>query len=350
MSMVTPGRVNAHTHLYSGLVPLGMPAPATSPKTFHEILQTIWWRLDRAHDAETLRASARLYVAESLLEGTTALIDHHESPEFIEGSLDVIADACEELGMRAVVCYGATERNHGHAESSRGLEECARFLEENDRRLVRGVVGVHAGFTVSDKTLREAAEIARDFGTVFHLHVAEDKLDVRDAQKRGYEGCIDRMLRVGALPARSILAHGVHLSPDEVRDCADLNCWIVQNPRSNRSNQVGYPRALGRSERVALGTDGFPSDMVEEAEMLIVESTAHGEELEQVAERLPAGHDLLSDCFEDGVPSAEVTLGKVVVDGRTIVEHGRLQTGDIDEIRAHAREAATRVWARMGEF
>lgn len=350
MTLVSPGRVNAHTHIYSGLVPFGMPEAAPAPKSFLEILQRLWWRLDRALDAETLRAAARVYVAEALLEGTTALVDHHESPEAIEGSLDVIADACEELGMRAVLCYGVTERNHGHAEAKRGLAECARFLEENDRRLVRGVVGVHAGFTVSDKTLREAAEVARDFGTVFHMHVAEDKLDVRDAQKRGYDGCIDRLVKVGALPPRSIFAHGVHLTPDEVRDCADLNCWIVQNPRSNRANKVGYPHALGDSERVALGTDGFPADMFEEAEILIVESTAHGEDLDQVAERLPAGNDLLAECFQDDVPSSEVSLGKVVVDGRTVVEHGRLLTGDVDEIRAHAREAAARLWTRMGEL
>jgi cytosine/adenosine deaminase-related metal-dependent hydrolase len=344
---VTPGRVNAHTHIYSGLVPFGMPEPDPRPKNFLEILQRVWWRLDRALDEEILRASAQLYVAEALLEGTTALIDHHESPEFIEGSLDVIADVCEELGMRAVLCYGATERNHGHAEARRGLEECARFLQANERRLVRGVVGLHAGFTVSDETLREGAGIARDLRTVFHMHVAEDKLDVRDAQKRGYEGCIDRLIRLGALPPRSVFAHGVHLTPDEVKDCVDLSCWIVQNPRSNHSNQVGYPHAIGASERVALGTDGFPADMVDEAEMLILQSTAHGEELEQVADRLPAGHDLLNDCFDDAVPEVEVTLGKVVVDGRTIVQHGRLLTGDIEEIRAHAREAAQKLWKRM---
>jgi len=347
MNRVTPGRVNAHTHLYSGLVPFGMPAPLSPPKNFLQILERVWWRLDRALDEESLRASARLYVAEALLEGTTALVDHHESPEFIEGSLDVIADACQELGMRAVLCYGATERNHGLAEARRGLAECKRFCETNQRPLVCGVIGLHAGFTVSDETLREAAGIARELGTVFHMHVAEDKHDVADAEQRGYAGCIDRLLKLEALPLSSILAHGVHLSAEEVRECVVRSCWIVQNPRSNRSNAVGYPRALGESNRVALGTDGFPADMVDEAEMLIVESMAHGEELDQVADRLPGGHQLLSDCFGKNAPTAEVTLGGMVVDGRTIVQHGRLVTGDMDEIRAHAREAAVRLWKRM---
>jgi cytosine/adenosine deaminase-related metal-dependent hydrolase len=347
MSAVTPGRVNAHTHIYSGLVPLGLPQQSPAPKGFQQMLERVWWRLDRALDEGSLRAAARLYVAEALLSGTTALVDHHESPEFIEGSLDVLADACQELGMRAVLCYGATERNHGHAEARRGLAECRRFLESNERRLVRGLIGLHAGFTVSDEAVREAAALARDFSAGIHIHIAEDKVDVRDAQKRGYDGCIDRLLRLSALPPRSVLAHGVHLTPEEVRDCDDSRCWLVQNPRSNRQNRVGYPRALGRSERVALGTDGFPADMVDEAEMLIVEAAAHGEDLERAVERIGAGEELLADCFDGDLPAAEVTLGKVVIDGRTVVEDGQLASADLEEIRAHAREAALGLWKRM---
>ena len=123
-----PGAINAHTHIYSGLAPLGMPPPERDPETFVEILERVWWRLDRALDEESLRASARLYVAEALLAGTTTLIDHHESPNFIAGSLDVIADACEELGVRALLCYGATERNGGRQEARDGLAECRRFI------------------------------------------------------------------------------------------------------------------------------------------------------------------------------------------------------------------------------
>ena len=110
---IAVGAVCAHTHLYSGLARYGMPAASPSPRNFVQILERIWWRLDRALDAETLRASAQDYVARALLSGTTALIDHHELPNFIEGSLAVLAEACERLGMRALICYGATERNFG---------------------------------------------------------------------------------------------------------------------------------------------------------------------------------------------------------------------------------------------
>ncbi len=345
MASPGPGRVNAHTHLYSGLAPFGLPWPDEAA-TFPQILEQVWWRLDRALDFEALRAAARLYAAEALLNGTTAVVDHHESPELIEGSLDVIADACQELGLRAVICYGATERNGGRAEAERGLAECRRFLTENDRPLVRGVVGVHAGFTVSDDTLREAGELARELGTVVHVHVAEDESDGERARELGYDGPLDRLLRLAALPPQSILAHGVHLTEDEVKLCAERRLWLVQNPRSNAKNGVGYPRALAASPRVALGTDGFPADMIDEAEVLVVEATKHGENVRTALDRLDAGHDLVADHFGEA-GRVEVTHGRVVVDGRPVVQEGELVFAEVEEIRAHAKEEAARLWERM---
>ena len=347
MSTTAPGRVNAHTHLYSGLAPLGMPAPVPAPASFTELLERVWWRLDRALDADSLRAAARLYIGEALLQGTTALIDHHESPAFIEGSLDVLADACQELGMRALLCYGATERNGGAEEARRGLEECERFLGQNDRPLVRGAVGVHASFTVSDATLRAAGELARRLGTVVHLHVAEDRCDVEDARKRGYEGVLQRLLALDALPAGSILAHGVQLTAREVAECRERGLWLVQNPRSNRSNGVGYPAALGESSKVALGTDGFPADMVDEAEVLILEAARAGEDVSRAAGRLRAGHELLAERWGASPPSCSVSLGRVELDGRAVVADGRLAAADMQAVRAEAALQAERLWKRM---
>lgn len=250
--------VNAHTHLYAALA-RWIPAPEPPPRSFPEILEKVWWRLDRALDERSLAASARLYVAEALELGTTALIDHHESPGWIENSLDVIADACEELGMPALVCYGATERNGGRAEAQRGLAECRRFVRENRRRHVRGLVGLHASFTVSDETIRDAARLCRELAVPLHVHVAEHEVDA---------GGLARLVANGALVPGSILAHGVHLDGDSVRLCNDLGVTIVQNPRSNRHNRVGTPRHLALCTSVALGTDGFPSDLAAECEQL----------------------------------------------------------------------------------
>lgn len=361
MTRVTPGLVNAHTHLYSALAPYGMPAPSRAPANFVEILEAVWWRLDRALDEKTLRAGTRLYVAEALLAGCTALVDHHESPNFIDGSLDVLADACEEFGIRAVLTYGATERNGGRDEAKRGLAECRRFVATNRRPLVRGVVGLHASFTVSDDTVREAAALCDELGTVMHVHVAEDGADVADAHARGFAGPYERLRDLGALPAGSMLAHGVFLSADAVRDAHARGLWFQHNPRSNANNRVGYSRHLGSSPRVALGTDGFPADMRDELAHLLRIAGEEGDTAGEAAlrARLDAGRALVGerfagDALADDTVAWQAPAGggperawRVTVAGRVVVDDGRLVGADPEELRAKAREAAPALWRRM---
>ena len=358
--MTGAGFVNAHTHLYSGLAPFGMPPPTETPRSFVEILERVWWRLDRALDAATLRAAARWYVADALLHGTTTLVDHHESPNFIDGSLEVIADACASLGVRAVLCYGATERNGGREEARRGLAECARFIRDNERPHVRGRIGLHASFTVSRETLEEAAGLCADLEVACHTHVAEDLADVEDAHRRGTGGPLGRMFATGALPRGSIVAHGVHLDASQVRDADANHLWLVQNPRSNEANRVGYPEALAASRHVALGTDGFVSDMRAERVALGRLAAKHepGASPAALDRRLEAGRDLAAEEFGDldmasdlvewaDGPDGETRVMRVVIAGRTVVSSGRLTHGDLEQIRAEAREAARALWARM---
>ncbi len=362
---IEPAHVNAHTHIYSGLAPLDMPAPTPPPENFVQILERVWWRLDRALDADSLRAAARLYVGEALLAGTTALIDHHESPEFIDGSLDVLARACRELGARALLCYGASERNGGEDESRAGLRECARFLDALDPGdpLLRGALALHASFTVSDATARLAGQLAQERGALVHVHMAEDGADVLDARARGYDGPLERLLELGALPEGSILAHGVHLDAAQVERAAARGLWLVQNPRSNRGNRVGYPEHLSRSAAVALGTDGYPANMTDEASALMDEGTRHGDPAPVLNRRVHAGHRLASELW--GVPmgllpgpeAPSVAADLRVVDergvrhvltaGRVVVRDHALCNADISEIRRAAAEQAPRLWSRM---
>lgn len=391
--VVLPGEVNAHTHLYSGLAPMGMPAPTPAPENFVQILERVWWRLDRALDEASLRASARLYIAEALLAGTTTLFDHHESPSFVDGSLDVLADAAEELGIRLVVCYGATERNGGRDEGRRGLAECARFLAANRRPLVRGMVGLHASFTVSDETIREAGAMARDRKVPLHVHVAEDAADVEDAKRRGWPGPLERLRDLGALAPGSILAHGVHLDAAQVRLAEQAGAWFVQNPRSNEGNRVGYPRSLAEARRVAVGTDGYPADMTAELRALADSAAKNGDpvlptDAQAMTARRRGGWRLAADVYvarflpppvvgaaadlkvvaaagedadalhpvagDGGADAFELVRDldptpprHVVVGGRVVVKDGVLQTGDLEAIRAEAREQAARLWSRL---
>jgi cytosine/adenosine deaminase-related metal-dependent hydrolase len=351
---IAPGAVCAHTHLYSGLARHGMPPPARPPQNFLQILERVWWRLDRALDAASLRAAARDYVARALLAGTTTLVDHHESPNLVEGSLAILAAACEELGMRALLCYGATERNSGRDEARRGLAECRRVAASP---LVRGMVALHASFTVSDDTIREAGALARELSTVMHVHVAEDGADVEDARRRGWVGPLERLLALDALPPGSIVAHGVHLSPEQVRVAGARRCWLVQNPRSNEGNRVGYASALRHGARVALGTDGWEADMAVEEAALFRLAAQHADD--RAAGRLAAGQALVAERFGAAAePLAPGALGDlvvrergavrhVVVGGRVVVENGRLAAADAAEIEDTARREAARLWDRM---
>lgn len=349
-------RVNAHTHLYSGLAPLGLPPLDPPPRHFLDILERRWWRLDRALEPDTLRAAARFYIANALLAGTTTIIDHHESPNFIEGSLDVIADTCEELGVRALICYGATERNGGRAEAAAGLSECQRFIETNRRPLVRGAVGVHASFTVSDDSLREAGDLARRLGAVVHVHVAEDVADVEDAKRRGYEGPLERLVALGALPPGSILAHGVCLSSDQALEADDSGLWFVQNPRSNEANGVGFAHSLGMSNRTALGTDGFPSDLSAESAALLRIATALGVPSAGLMPRRRAeasarlARELFDGWDDDRVDFLDGRVSNVVIAGRDVVQNGVLLTADLASIQRDAERAAAQLFSRMNSM
>ena len=342
--------INAHTHLYSGLAPLGMPTPATPPADFVQILEHIWWRLDRAIDAASLRASARYYVAQALLSGTTGLIDHHESPAFIEGSLDVLADACQR-GMRAVLTYGATERNGGRNEAVRGLEECRRFITTNRRPLVEGVVGCTPVHRVRrhDPRGRRALPHA---GVPLHIHLAEDSADGCRREAARLPGPLERLITLDACRRASILAHGVHLTPEEVAQAEAHGAWLVQNPRSNRGNWVGFARHLAEHRHTALGTDGYPSDLWTKRMPWWVEARMHSM-LPAVAEvRLAGSEELGRLLFGEGssadrVARADGRVMEVEVAGHPVVLEGRLATGDPEEIEAVARTEAARLWERM---
>jgi cytosine/adenosine deaminase-related metal-dependent hydrolase len=233
----TRGLVCAHHHLYSSLG-RGMPALQRTPNSFLDILERVWWRFDRALDARAIAWSAKLGALEAIEAGTTAVIDHHSSPNAIEGSLDVIATACAEVGVRVRCSYEVTDRN-GIDGAKAGLAENERFLRGGGE----GYVGAHACFTLSDDTLDAVSGLADDLDVGVHLHVAESEVDVAAGAR---------------LMARAdqswLLAHAVHLD-------RPLPGTVVHNPRSNLDYAVGYGEPA-RFDRVALGTDGIGADML----------------------------------------------------------------------------------------
>lgn len=338
MTVSTPGLVCAHHHLYSALA-RGMPAPSRTPGGFQEILELVWWRLDLALDLEAIEWSAKLGALEALERGTTAIIDHHESPNAIEGSLSIIADACQEVGVRISCAYGVTGR-HGPEGAAAGLAENDRFLGDGERE---GYVGLHAAFTCSDDTIAAAAELARKHDVGVHVHVAEGD---SDTWQRLVDHSDDDWL----------IVHGVHLPDDH-----GLRGTLVHNPRSNMNNSVGYARPGRFDVPIALGTDGIGADMLEEFRLAYVAARADDVTAtpDQAWGWLQTGWDLMPAALDDrvywavestdpwhlaftpGTSPLEVEVdGKVVWDGEPTLVDG-------DEIRAKAAEAATKLHARL---
>ncbi len=337
---VTPGLVCAHHHLYSALA-RGMPPPPATPTTFLSVLEQIWWRLDTALDLEMLEWSAKLGALEALEAGCTAIIDHHESPNAIEGSLSVIADACAEVGVRVVAGYGVTDR-HGADGARRGLEENDRFLREGGR----GMVGVHAAFTCSDDTLAAAAALAASHGVGVHIHVAEGPDDA---------GAVARL--AGLTTDDWLLIHGVHLPDDH-----GLAGTVVHNPRSNMNNSVGYARPVRFSNSVALGTDGIGADMLAEFQLAFVAARADDVTFspDTAWSWLESGWALVPEARADRVTwsygsmdpwhlayTPTVRAIDVDIDGLAALRDGRATRVDGDEIRAKAAEQASRLHARL---
>ncbi len=254
--LIVPGNVCAHTHLYSALA-RGMPYRLEPPRDFLQILQRVWWRLDRALDEPSVRASALVGGLEALLAGTTTLIDHHASPNSIDGSLDAIADALSALGARAVLCYETSDRD-GPERAAAGVAENRRFLRRvRDERppLVRALVGAHACFTLSDETLSACVEVAEELDSGLHVHAAEDGVD---------RHVVARLELAEALGPRTLLAHGVHLDAEELAHVAETSTWLAHNARSNMNNAVGRAHVEALAHRLPLGTDGIGADMYEE--------------------------------------------------------------------------------------
>lgn len=339
MSAVTSGMVCSHHHLYSALA-RGMPAPPRQPTRFLEILEQVWWRLDVALDEEIIRWSAMLGAVEALQSGTTAIVDHHESPSAIEGSLSIIAEACAEVGVRTNLAYGVTDR-HGPDGARRGLAENERFLRGGGR----GMVGVHAAFTCTDDTLRAAAELAVDCGVGVHIHVAEGPDDA-DAGQR-----LDALARDDWW-----LVHCVYLD-------RDLPGTIAHNPRSNMNNGVGYARPASRPNRIALGTDGIGADMLEEARLAYVRLREHDvlASPDIVWQWLENGYLLFPEARDDRVTwnydhadspwhvafTPGIRALRVEVAGEVLLHDGRPTRVDVDEVRAKAAEHAHRLFARL---
>ena len=392
--LLMPGAICAHTHFY-GAFARGMTIPGRAPRDFPEILRKLWWPLDKSLTPDDVRASVEVCLVDAIRHGTTTLIDHHASPNAIDGSLDVIADAVERSGLRAVLCYEVTDRD-GAVRARAGIQENVRFLKRCARGVaggrVAGLFGLHASLTLSDQTL-EACRAAAPQGTGFHIHVAEHEADEYDSLAKSGTRVVDRLAKHGILGPRTITAHGVHTDAREAELLSQSRTWVSHQPRSNMNNGVGaapIESFVRAGVRVALGNDGFSNTMWQEWKAayllhkvwhrdprrmpgdLVAEIGAYnnaalaGQSFPSapLGVLTPGAHaDLI---LVDYHPTTPLTAGNLpwhivfglqesmvtttIVAGKVLMQDRHLLTLDEEEITARARALAPAVWERYASY
>jgi len=264
---VLPGMINAHTHLYSALA-MGMPSPKNIPTNFVEKLQEIWWKLDLALDVDSAKASFEAGLLECLKWGVTTVFDHHSSPNYTYGSLELLADTAEILGQNISIAFETTDRNGKEFFKSGLLENIKSFEKFKDNQYVHPLIGLHASFTLSDKSLKIIYNKLKGYKKWgIHVHVAEDKDDENDAKSKGYESVIDRLNKFKLINEHCFIIHGIHSSKKDIEFLNNIGTTLVHNPTSNANNRVGM---LSNSHistmNAGLGTDGMRANMLEEAQ------------------------------------------------------------------------------------
>lgn len=256
--LVLPGLLNPHHHLYSALA-TGL-APLGATDTFNRILEKLWWPLDRSLDEESIYYSALSGLMQSLRYGVTAVIDHHASMHAVSGSLGILAKAFRTMGMKGLLCYEVSDRE-GEAALDAQIEENLLFREKHKTDPdIRGLFGMHANFTLSEKSMRRIAE-AKPQDMPLHIHCGEAAGDLAFCRELGYAGPVDRLRAFGLLSRHSLLAHCIHLSDRDYDILYEIQPVVISNPESNANNNVGMMNS-GKIGRYVLGTDGMTGNIL----------------------------------------------------------------------------------------
>lgn len=383
---VSTGIVCSHNHFYSALA-RGIMANIKPSTDFVGILKNLWWRLDRALDEETLYYSGITGALDAIKAGTTSVIDHHASPAYIRGSLNVLKKCFNEAGLRGILAYEITDRN-GIKGMMEGVRESVDFINNideekktNEEYLVESAIGAHATFTLNDNSLSLISDALAKSGRGIHIHVAEDKYDTAYSHHFYDKDIVARLENFNLLNDKAILVHGVHLTQHDVELINNNDAFLIHNPRSNMNNSVGYMQSLSELKNLGLGTDGIGSDMLEEIKFAFFKNgDAKGKlNYPDFLKILQSGNVLMERYFGGsfgkiekgyaadlviynympptplknenlaghllfGLSSRDVET--VIINGKIVYEN-RSFPFEVEKIYSEAQKAAEKLWAKM---
>lgn len=387
--LILPGMINAHMHFYSAFS-RGISTKDAPAQNFQEVLERLWWRLDKALTLDDIYYSAMVCLIDCVKNGTTTVLDHHASPKAITGSLFAIAKACREMGIRSSLCYEVSDRD-SDAIAQEGIRENIDFIRHAQKEggdALAGMFGLHASMTLSDETLEKCASALSGCDAGYHVHVAEGPGDELDSEKKYGKRIVRRFKDFGITGDKSIAVHCIHVNSDEMDILKETKTAVVHNPESNMGNAVGTTPVLEMMRRgilLGLGTDGYVSDMLQSYKManaLHKHSNEHpnvawGEIPTMLFEnniaiarrcfrtpvgRLETGYSgdvIISDYLpptklDDGNANGHLLFGAegrsvvaTVSSGKVLMEDRKLLGIDEREIYAKARELSAKVWERF---
>jgi putative selenium metabolism protein SsnA len=387
--LLMPGWINAHMHCYSTYA-RGL-AMQQSPRTFHEILEQLWWRLDKALDAEANYYSALIPAISAVKSGVTTFVDHHASPNCIDGSLDRIEEGLSKIGIRASLCYEVSDRD-GEEKSKMGMKENVRYIKKcmdssnEPNYLFSALFGLHASFTLSDQTLLCAAEFNNHLESGFHIHLAEgpddNDLNIRDVR------AAERLNKFEILSNKTIAVHGIHLTEKEMDMLSDSQTMIIHNPQSNMNNAVGRTQIFKMMDKkilVGLGSDGMNASLYpemrtanlihkhdlknsnigwNEIQQIVLKNNAKiyerisGQKIGQIVTGYLADLILIDYYSPTEINSeniwghilfgiADAQVDTTIINGKIVMKNKKLIGIDEEEVAAKSREFAKKVWKKI---
>lgn len=387
--VIMPGFINTHHHIYSAFA-RGMASSGKPNENFLEILENLWWKIDKKLSLEDLKYSAYTTYIDCIKKGVTTVFDHNASPFAVTGSLDSIADAAKDLGLRTCLCYEVSDRD-GEKIAQEGIDENINFIKKyntDEQNMIKGMFGLHASFTLSDETLRKCDEELKGLNAGYHVHVAEGIDDLEQCLEKYGKRVVERLRDMDILGDKTIAVHCIHVTDDELNILRDTNTIVVHNPESNMGNAVGCQPFLELHQKgitIGLGTDGYTSDMTESMKVANIihkhvkqnPSVAWGEvpvsmfeNNRKIAQKYFSGdlgilragaladvivvdYDPLTPMNENNINS-HILFGftgkdvvTTIIDGKVIMQDRKLVGINEKEIFKTSREVAKKLWDRM---
>ncbi|MCB2339906.1 putative aminohydrolase SsnA [Clostridium estertheticum] len=387
--LIMPGFINTHMHYYSTFA-RGMASDSPKATKLSEILKGLWWRLDKTLTLEDVYYSALVPMIDQVRNGVTTVFDHHASPNAVTGSLFKIADAAKEIGIRSNLCYETSDRD-GEKKCDEGIEENVAFIKycnnKNDD-MIKGMFGLHASMTISDKTLYKCLDSMANLNTGFHVHTGEGIEDALDAMQKYGKGIVERWYDAGALCDKTIAVHCIHIKEKEMDLLKEKNTIVVHNPESNMGNAVGVAPILEMYKKgilLGLGTDGYTTDIMESYKVAnIIHKHVKGDSTvawNEIPDMLFNNNRIITERFIDGkvgilkegaladiiivdynppTPINENNINShlifgingrsvdtTIINGRVVMENRKLVNIDEEKIMARSRELASDVWKRF---